>query len=432
MEAKYKVLRDNIHHNLWNGIFWAIGFNLVTPFIGVLAARLNATNSEYALLSSVPALLTILVTLPAALILGRFRKQKRIIAGLIVLCRFFYFLLIFVPLLPVSKVMALIVLVGLYNATNTIISVAYQSMMGEIIPLGYRNKVFAQRNMWTGVCGMIVALVAGWGIDRLTYPLGYQLAFSVGFIAAMVETWYFMKLKIPSEDIEPDAPHASGTIGEPASSLPKNNFKSRIGRFKLNVQLPFYLFCGSAVIYLFAWQAAWPIFTKIKVDTLQATNMMISIDAIAGAVGSLIAFRPWAFMADRKGNGFTVFGSALSLALSPFLWIYAPNMIWICFYDFLGGFSTAGLTQAIFNRLLEIVPEQGRQRAIAIYTTLSQVSAVFAPIAGMAMYSSVSYTACMSVLGIGRVIGAVCFLIILFPAVAGWFQQMHRQKGLPR
>ncbi|CAG7642266.1 hypothetical protein PAESOLCIP111_04318 [Paenibacillus solanacearum] len=432
MEAKYKVLRDNIHHNLWNGVFWAIGFNLVTPFIGVLAARLNATNSEYALLSSVPALLTILVTLPAALILGRFRKQKRIVAGLILLCRFFYFLLIFVPLLPVSKVMALIWLVGLYNATNTIIAVAYQSIMGEIIPLSYRNKVFAQRNMWTGVCGMIVALVAGWGIDRLGYPLGYQLAFTVGFIAALAETWYFTRLKIPSEDIDPAAPTEAASAVIAPTAQPSGSRRPWIGRFQMNYGLPYYLFCGSAVIYLFAWQAAWPIFTKIKVDTLQATNMMISIDAIAGSVGSLIAFRPWAALADRRGNGFTVFGSAFSLALSPFLWIYAPNMIWICFYDFLGGFSTAGLTQAIFNRLLEIVPEQGRQRAIAIYTTLSQVSAVFAPIAGMALYASVSYATCMSILGIGRVFGAVCFLIILVPAVTGWFAHRQRQKGLPR
>lgn len=77
MKSEYRVLRGNIQNNLWNGIAWAIGFNFVTPFIGVLAAQLGATNNDYALLSSIPALLTILITLPAAVIISRFRKQKK-------------------------------------------------------------------------------------------------------------------------------------------------------------------------------------------------------------------------------------------------------------------------------------------------------------------------------------------------------------------
>ncbi len=54
-----------------------------------------------------------------------------------------------------------------------------------------------------------------------------------------------------------------------------------------------------------------------------------------------------------------------------------PEYELVYVYDFIGGFATAGFQQSMFNRLLEIVPEQGRQRAIAIYTTLSQISAIF-------------------------------------------------------
>jgi MFS family permease len=399
MEAKYRVLRDNIKYNLINGIAWSIGFNFVTPFIGVLAAHLGATNTDYALLSSVPALLTILITLPASMILDRFRKQKRIISRTIVASRLCYLLMAFVPLLPLSQMTALIVLVGVYNATNAVVAVAYQSMMGEIIPVSYRNRVFAQRNIWTGVCGMAAALLAGWGIDRFPYPAGYQAAFTLGFIAALFETWYFSKLHIPSE--EEETVQKGGSRKETPVTL-------QAGR-------PFYLFCISAVVFVFAWQAAWPIYTKVKVDTLHATNTMMSVNAVAGAIGSLLGFRPWARLADRRGNGFTVFSSALLLALTPFLWIYAPSMTWISVYDFVGGFVTAGFNQSVFNRLLEIVPEHTRQRAIAIYTTLSQISAIFAPIVGMKLYAAIAYGPCMSIIGAARVFGAVCFLLILLP-----------------
>ncbi|NHN31403.1 hypothetical protein [Paenibacillus agricola] len=43
--------------------------------------------------------------------------------------------------------------------------------------------------------------------------------------------------------------------------------------------------------FIFARQATWPIYTKIKVDTLLATNTMISIDVIVGALGALLGFR---------------------------------------------------------------------------------------------------------------------------------------------
>jgi MFS family permease len=417
MKTEYKYLRNNIRNNLWNGIAWSIGFNFVTPFIAVFAARLGASNNDYALLSSIPALFTILIVIPASIIIGRFRKQKRIIAGMIMLCRFFYFLLIFVPYLDVSAMTALILLVGLYTATNSVIAVGWQAMMGEIIPASYRNRVFAQRNMWTGLCGMVVAFAAGWGIDRFTYPYGYQVAFSIGFAFALIETWYYMKLRVPSEETDVEQlPQAE----QPTSLILKGFSGNWVDRYKLNQGRIYYLFCVSAIIYIFAWQSAWPIYMKVKADTLLATNTMMSVDAIVGAIGSLLGFRIFARFADRKGTAWTVFVSALMLAITPFFWIYAPNMNWVYVYDFIGGIATAGFQQSVFNRLLEIVPEQGRQRAIAIYTTLSQISAIFAPLLGMKVFSSISYEACMTLMGSIRILGSLCFLFIISPKLLRW------------
>ncbi|TBL72462.1 MFS transporter [Paenibacillus thalictri] len=443
MKTEYKYLRENIRNSLWNGIAWSIGFNFVNPFIGVLAAQLGATNSDYALLSSIPALLTILLTLPASLVLARFRRQKRIVGVTILVCRFFYFLLVFVPWLGFSQVSALILLVGLYSATNMIISVAWQAMMGEIIPGEFRNQVFSGRNLWTGFTGMVVAFIAGWGIDRFPYPFGYQLAFSIGFLAALVEVWYFLKLRIPSEEQQEDQQTNSITANgqtEPSragthrsqpdrgNSPLRSLWKGFISTYKLNVNAPYYLFCIAAIVFTFTWQAAWPVYLKVKVDLLHATNTMISINTIAGAIGALIGYRLWARIADRKGTAWTVFYSSFSLALTPFCWIFAPNMIWVNLYDFIGGVATAGFQQAVFNRLLEVTPSEGRQKALAAYTTLSQVSAVFAPIAGMQLFSTVSYDLCMFLIGGARILGSVCFLVILSRFIAKRIAANHRNR----
>ncbi|QHW33115.1 MFS transporter [Paenibacillus rhizovicinus] len=426
MKAEHRVLRQNIKNNLYNGIAWSIGFNFVTPFIPIIAARLGATNNDYALLSSVPAILTILLTFPASLILDRFQKKKRIISGLILASRFCYLLLFFIPYLDLSAKAALIALVSVYGATNTIIAVSYQSIMGEIIPANYRNKVFAQRNIWIGISGMVTALAAGWGIDQFSYPIGYQAAILLGFAASLAETWYFSKLRIPSEELS-IAPHAESEKAVP--SLP-SAFPPRLKVGKLFSGVggrPFYWFCGSAILYTFAWMVAWPIYSKLKADVLHATNTQMSIDTVVGAIGSLVAFSLWARLADRKGNGITVFVSSLMLAISPFGWAHAPSMTYVYAYDFFGGLVTGGFQQSIFNRLLEIAPQETRHRAISIYTTLSQVSAVFAPIVGMRLYSWVDYSPSMIIIGSTRVLGAICFLLILLPKRQR--SQAHRIEG---
>ncbi|MDB5083378.1 MAG: hypothetical protein JWN30_264 [Bacilli bacterium] len=416
MESKYRVLRHNVRANLYNGIAWSIGYNFVLPFTGVMAARMGASNTQFALLSSIPALFTIIATFPAAFIIERFRKQKNIVAGILLFSRICYLLMAMVPWLPGEQLGTLICLVGVYTATSSVISVSWQSMMGEIIPKKYRNRVFAQRNIWAGAFGMLVTLIAGLAIDRIAYPLNYQAAYTIGFLAALAETWFFIRLRIPSEEepVEqlPEETSFHAAKGGPPPSKPAA-WRQFADGWKINAGRPFYLFCASAVVFIFTWQAAWPIYLKVKVDLLHASNTWISIDTVAGGLGSLLGFPLFARYADRKGNAFTIFVCALSLALTPLLWIYAPTMLWPSIYDFVGGIVTAGFNQSVFNRLLEIVPEQARQRAIAIYTSLCQVSAIVAPIVGMKLFELLPYWSTMTTLSVARVIGSLGFLLVI-------------------
>jgi hypothetical protein len=408
MDTSYRVLRQNTKSNLYNGIAGAIGINLIIPFVGVMAAQMGATNTDFALLSSIPALFTLVVTLPAALIIEQFKHQKKIAAGILFISRICYLLMAFVPNLPIGQMKTLIFILGVYTAATSIASVTYQAILGEIIPVKYRNRVIAQRNIWSGLFGMVVVISAGWSIDQIPYPLGYQMAFGIGFVASMIEIIYFLRFRIPSEE--------RGTIlEEQGMDKPRMKLNSLGRLWQINAGRPFYYFCLCAAVYLFAWQAVWPVYLKVKVDILHASNFWISIDTVAGALGSLAGFRFWAVIADRKGNSMTVFFSALGLAVTPIIWIYAPSMLIITGYDLIGGFVTAGFTQSTLNRLLDIVPTDSRQRAIAIYTSLSTVSAIIAPLVGIRVYELLPYWLTMTFAGVVRIIAAFCFLLIISP-----------------
>ncbi|WP_058304020.1 MFS transporter [Gorillibacterium timonense] len=420
MDLTYRYLRNNIRNNLNMGIASASCINFTVPFFAVIAAKFGATNTDYALLNSVPALMTIIATLPASAIIGRFRHQKRIAAGIMLASRLSFLLMALLPLFHFQQVQMLILLVGLYTAANAISTVSWQAIMGELIPIQYRNKVFAQRNIFSNFIGMGVVLLAGWYIDHFSFPYGYQTAYVLGTVCGLLECFYFIRLIVPSEDLPQPAAIGSGDAEEEPlerRATARERLKAFTNTFRFQAGPEFYLFCTAAMIFTFAWMMAWPVFTKIKVDILHATNMQISIDTVASAIGSLIGFRVWLKVADRKGNGLTLFLATLGIACNPIMWLFANSMNEVYVADILGAFVTAGYTQSLFNRQLEILPAPSRQKAIAFYTTLSQISAIFAPILGMQVYEWLSFHGTMYVSSIGRVFGSLCFLVILFPTV---------------
>ena len=194
-------------------------------------------------------------------------------------------------------------------------------------------------------------------------------------------------------------------------------FNKIFNSFKFKAGPEYYLFCIAAVIFTFAWMAAWPVFTKVKVDILHATNMQISIDTVTSAIGSLAGFKVWARLIERKGNAFTLFLSALAIGTNPLMWLFSSSMTAVYFIDMFGAFVTAGYILALFNRQLEIVPAASRQKSIAFYTSLSQISAIIAPIVGMRLYESIAFAGTMWMSSFVRVFGALCFLAILHPSI---------------
>lgn len=503
MDITYRHLRKNVKNNLAMGISSAAAINFTVPFFAVIAAKFGATNTDYALLNSVPALMTIISTIPASAVISRFRHQKRIAVGIMLASRLCFLLMALLPLLHGQQVKALIMLVGLYTAANSLATISWQSILGEIIPVQYRNKVFAERNIWGSITGMAVVLVAGWYIDRYAFPIGYQAAYLLGAAGGLLECWFFLRLRVPSEDAALAVDSASGSVAQashlqeastaldsvafpastasdsaaspasstspeastssaspgvrsaqealasgdrpsvsivneqpeakaaplPTASQPKRRLLSRmLNSLKFKAGPEYYLFCIAAVIFTFAWMAAWPVFTKLKVDVLHATNMQISVDTVASAIGSLIGFRYWARLIEKKGNAGTLFMATMAVAANPLMWLFANSMTAVYFIDMFGACATAGYTLALFNRQLEIVPAASRQKSIAFYTTLSQISAVIAPIVGMKLYESIDFAGTMWVSTLVRIFGSLCFLIILQPVIGNWLHKRAKHS----
>lgn len=77
-QEAYRNLRHNVKINTIQGIYSVMANNLIIPFLPLFAIKvLEASDSQVAWVTSLPALTGILVLLPGALFIDRLAAKKR-------------------------------------------------------------------------------------------------------------------------------------------------------------------------------------------------------------------------------------------------------------------------------------------------------------------------------------------------------------------
>lgn len=390
----YYDLRHNVRMNLYNGIASSIAMNLVIPFVGIFAIKLGANNFEVSLLSALPALVAIIVTVPGSAFIDRISDKKRAIGTLILSGRFFFVLMALVPFFPEHiRPMALIVVYALMNLPISIMSVAWQSFIADIIPLRQRSSVFAVRNIWISIAGAVVVVAGGWLLDVIPFPTGYQIVFIIAFLAALFEWRYFISIRENKVTAAAKASQPQEVSLSLRDILNQALHEPNFSRFSI-----------TTLLYHFSWMMAWPVFTVYKVDVLGANNTWMSIYTLAASMASVLFFRYWGKLADKRGNKPVLSLAAMGLGLTPLVWLFIHSLELAAVADFIGGVFTAGFNLVFFNRLLEIVPDKGRTSYIAFVTTLIQIAATISPLVGIWLYESLGFAATMIITAIFRVI----------------------------
>ncbi|KAA5807301.1 MFS transporter [Thermoanaerobacterium thermosaccharolyticum] len=390
----YKYLNYNIKMNLLNGITFSIGYNMIMPFIGIFAIKLGANNYEVSLINSLPALMALIGILPATIFINKSKNVFKFAYILEYITRAFYLLVALVPFMSKFRPEAVVLFVGLLNLPAIVTGMCWQSFMSDLIPEEFRGKVFADRNIWTGLLGTASVFITGLLLDRIKFPYGYQIMFFIAFIFGILDSYYYSRFHYVADKKE-------------KSILFIDSLKA------IKQSKKFIYFSLASFIFTFTWMMAWPIFTIYKVDSLHANNMWMSISTIVGSVGSIITYKWWARLADRKGNGIALSISTLLIATIPALWAKVTSLFVGAVIDFYGGMATAGYTMLSLNWLLELLPDhKEKMNYIAIYTIITQFAAFLSPIFGTWLYEVIGYEVFMYVTTVLRVLSSVLFFSV--------------------
>ena len=370
--------------NVWTFIMYGLLFDIVNnlwrPFSAVFLQRLGGGELEIALLNSLPGAVGALVLLPGAMLFRRFSNRKRATAAFILVSRALLLGIALVPMLPPAmRPMLFVVLVAVMNCPDALSQTSLQSLLGDVFSGNTRGQAIALRTKFgqaiipvvTVTTGLIITFVPRSDEARMVL---YQIFFALAFLVGILEIVMFKRLKVEeaktedsqNEDYKAENPKPTETKAWALIPIIAKDKK-------------FLAFFVPALIFIFTWQAGWPLVAIHQVMVIQATEMWFAVFSLASGIAAFASGGLWQKWLRKRGNGAVFVIAAGLLAVNMFFFPITPNVQIMAVVSVFAGFSAIGINAALLNGVLEATPDENRMMYLAFYNTATNISLFIAP-----------------------------------------------------
>jgi MFS family permease len=383
--------------SIYHGMVSTIAVNLASNFFPIFAISiLGASNYQVGLISSLPPLVALIMTIPAAIMLNRLELQKKTVAMSVLWARIMFLLLAGVLFISSTyQAWAFLIIVALMNVPGTISNIGWQTLISGMIKEERRGAFFSYRNRLLTIVGMITTLIIGIVMKNQTNnAVAYQLLFLIAFLFGLLEVFFLMRHK---ETVQPKT-----NMEQKNSSMDWSIFKDNGYKW----------FLITALCFNFSWQMAWGLFNIYNVKYAHATILWISIFSVANQLAQIFTFPLWKKWAEQKSNTLMLVWVAAGMATAPFLTVLSTNLYYLTLVSMISGFFVSGTTLLLFNLLLEQSPTEKRTYCITTYNVLLSFVAFIAPQIGIWLLEVTGIQKSMDIISILRFISAIVFFLM--------------------
>ncbi|MCY4623478.1 MAG: MFS transporter [Chloroflexi bacterium] len=377
-------VRSSLRMMIWDGVTSeALATIQVMGYLAAYALALGANNLQVGIVSAVP-FASLVVQLPAILIIERFRARKAIGLPAWLLAQLLMIPVAAVPFfidvpssLAVTTVIFLLAFRGLFAPMWI---TAWMSWMHDLVPQqllgGYYGRRLAASTAVLAVLGLGASFFISWWEGRAPAgeeTFGYSLFFIVGALTlGIIGPAMVARAKEPLMPAAPDAKQSPiSVLTEP---LRDKNF-SQLLRFlwvwgvASNIAIPFF------VVYMLTD-------LKLELPVVMALVVLSNITHV-------LFVRVWGPMADRVGSK-TVMSLSASLFLLVFLgWVFVAHtekhvltMPLLIMLNAFVGIARGGIFLTINTLSLKIAPDQKATAFLGVASIAAYASMGIGPIIG--------------------------------------------------
>jgi MFS family permease len=344
----------------------------VFSFISVFLVRLGATKLQNSLLTSLPAIVMVLVSIPC----GQFVQKQHNLVRFTNIVRIFHrgsvLLTALLPFITRRGIIEIIIIIWSIKAiANALLESSWMAVVAEVIPPHRRAKVNGMRWALVSVVTAISVAVFGYMLDRLPFPLSYQIVFFISYLGGTIGMPFWAKLRIP-DNVQ------SGLYGNKSWGM-----KDQLRTFRESLQEPNFLRYELTVsVMRIALNLPTALYSIYWIRELNASDLWIGWQATTGKLALIVGYFFWPRIIDRKGYQLPLLICSAGMALYPALTGLIPNQVWLPIISVIEGFFITGINLAFFDTLLSVCPPDRRPSYVAVNTSLASFFIFLAPILG--------------------------------------------------
>jgi MFS family permease len=385
----------------------ALAFN--GPFI----LKLGASNALIGAMASLPALMVILFTLPAARFMERVHDRKPWLTASLAVSRVTYLLIALVPwLLPPSvSAVTIVALIVIQAIPLALFNTAFWILIAEVCPPDRRSSLFTTRTTLLSATVGISAFISGLFLDRLPSPLNYQILNLVGFVLMEYSTYVVSRINhVPAEKQAFERPVDDAIdkpIQTPRTRLSLSAIRSFINEYRSFVNFNIV----TLICFLGAWAAA-PLYTVYLVRMLNLSNSWIGTNSTLAQVAVVLSAPLWNRLIKRKGNLWVVLRTVILTGLYPWLIVMFPWPAPLLLIGFVNTLNETGIGIAHTGIFLDVIPPARRSSFIAAFTTMMNVGAMVGPLVAAPLADVIGVPMVLIICGIIRLLGGILFWIL--------------------
>jgi len=375
--------------------------NAISPFLPVFLTYLNASTFQIGLLSSMPAITGLILAIP----LGRFlQRQSNIvkwfsIARLLVIASYAITGVISFLLPDKILVNSILTIWAIATVPQTLVSITFSVVMNAVAGPDRRFELMSRRWSTMGLTTTIAVLALGQMLDRVIFPLNYQLMF-IGLSLGGLLSYYYSSHIVLTPTAPPPLNYSRGW---------RADMKDMIALVKK--EKPFLSFMGKRLLVMSGLQMSAPLVPIYLVRTVHATDSWISIITMSQTAILFIGYFLWTRISRKQGSKAVLLWTTLGISFYPLLLTFTTVPWQIAIFAGFAGIFQAGLDLVFFDELMKNVPVEYSAIFVSVAQMMQYMAAIFSPMIGTLLTDTISIQAGLIGAAIMRFSGFIAFLI---------------------
>jgi hypothetical protein len=293
---------------------------------------------------------------------------------------------------------------ALVTVPATFVNVAFTVVMGGVA--GPRRRFYVMSLRWSslGAITAVTVTLVGQALDRIAFPLNYQLIFIGSFLGGLLSFFFSRSISLPDNQPQPDiAPAPAHRMGAWLRSL-ADAMRSAPPAFRS--------YALSAFVFRSGVAMALPLFPLYWVREVAASDAWIGIISTAGSGVLLVAYFIWSVAARRIGIGAVLLISSFGMSLYPLAAATTGSVMLLAALAGMSGFFAAGNDLVNFDLVLSTAPTEHQATYVGLFQTLQNAALFLMPLVGTVLADLAGLRLALVLAGILRLIGTGLYVAL--------------------